>query len=99
MRNYTEQVISTLLRLYISWKIEYKEALEEMYNKAKLLPKINYMERELFERQIIGWQLCIEREERKKHVNQRRIRMYNLRIKKNRLYIQSIVEGNSSCWR
>ena len=90
VRNYTEQVISTLLRLYISWKIEYKEALEEMYNKAKLLPKINYMNRELFERQIIRWQHCIEREERKKHVNQRRIRMYISKIMRNRLYIQSM---------
>lgn len=90
VRNYTEQIIITLLRLYVSWQIEYKEAIEEMHNKAKLLPKINYMDRELFERQIIRWQRCIEREERKKHVNARRIAMYISNINRNIRYIQSM---------
>lgn len=90
VRNYTEQIILTLLRLYVSWQIEYKEAIEEMHNKAKLLPKINYMDRELFERQIIRWQRCIEREKRKKHVNARRIAMYISNINRNIRYIQSM---------
>lgn len=90
VRNYTEQIILTLFRLYVSWQIEYKEAIEEMHNKAKLLPKINYMDRELFERQIIRWQRCIEREERKKHVNARRISMYISNINRNIRYIQSM---------